>query len=209
MTKKQVLKYGVTVLIAAICIAAVVGVKYVVAKRKAAVLNSSSSIRRIGLETAPVKIVEFIDYRCGPCARGSKWLEDFMKRHPQDIFLEVEYFPLHKFPLGPVSFQFAECASRQGKFWEMHRLIFERQYQWIPMLDPNALFRLIAQEIGLDLVALDVCLKDEETKKQIERSKFKGDVLGVKATPTYVINGEMVVGTAELEKKTRQILGDR
>lgn len=117
MVKKHILKYIVTVLVIALSVAAVLGVKYVTSKRKQAVLNGSPSVRRLGPETAPVRVVEFIEYSCGPCGRGSKWLEEFIKQHPQDIVLEVEYFPLHKSPLGPVSFQFAECAARQGKFW--------------------------------------------------------------------------------------------
>lgn len=206
MKKKNFLKYIVAALIVVITVAVVQGTKCVISKIKQTVLSGPPSVRRLGPDTAPVHVVEFIEYSCGPCGRGSKWLEEFIKQHPQDIVLEVEYFSLHKSPLGPLSFQFAECALRQGKFWMAHRLIFERQYQWVPMRDPQPLFRLIGQEIGLDFQALDKCLKDAEVIKVIERSRFKGEVLGVKATPTYVVNGDVVVGTVELEKKVRQIL---
>ncbi|HRZ39998.1 MAG TPA: thioredoxin domain-containing protein, partial [Candidatus Omnitrophota bacterium] len=174
MNKKLIFKYFVTALILVIGVGTVQGVKLFRLKQKQTALNGAPSSRKAGPESAPIRIVEFIDYHCGPCGRGSKWLDDFMARHPQKIALEVEYFPLHKGPSGPISFQFAECALRQGKFWEAHRLIFERQYQWVSMLDPAPLFRLIAQEIGLDLNRLDACLKDESIKKEISRSKFKG-----------------------------------
>jgi len=77
----------------------------------------------------------------------------------------------------------------------MHDLLFARQ----STAEPRS-FADLAQEIGLDLMAFDACLKDDVTRAQIERDIQDGRVYGVEGTPTYFVNGRLVRGAVSFEE---------
>ncbi len=203
---KLTLKYVTSVCLVAVSVAAILSARSV-RMPKAGPGTDQGHSRVTGPETAPIIIVEFVDYRCAPCAAGSRWLKEFMAAHPGRIRLEVKFFSVHQFPLGPLSFQYAECASRQGRFWEFHDALFERQYQWQGMRDPSPFFRGMAFEMGMNMDDLGACLTDPNVRSEIDLMKLQGETLGVQATPTYFINGEMVVGRLALEKKLTETAG--
>ena len=123
------------------------------------------------------------------------------------MYLELKYFPLNSHFHSFTCARFAQCAAQQGKFWPFHDLMFDRQSEWKSFTSVNAVFRQMAQEVDLDLNKLDACLKDEKVEKVIWEDKEKGNALGVRQTPTYFINEEMVVGTKSLEDTLGTQLG--
>jgi len=115
--------------------------------------------------------------------------------------MQLKYFPLRNHAHGLQSARYAECASRQGKFWPFHDYLIDRQANWRRLSDATPAFDLMAREVGLDLEVLGQCLADEKTTTSIMKDKKEGDILGVKSTPTYYINGTMVVGTDSLKQE--------
>ncbi|VAX35116.1 hypothetical protein MNBD_UNCLBAC01-2109 [hydrothermal vent metagenome] len=193
-------KKNATIFIVIFVIAAVFGVKFFLSSKR----NNQSSIieaRVKGDKKAPLQIVEFIDFQCPACAMGAKYLKEFMKENPSVVHLEMKYFPLKSKAYGVLSAQYVECASKQGKFWSFHDYLVDRQAQWRKLTDAKPAFELMAEELQLDKAQLDKCLVDEKTTEIIFKDKKEGQDLGIRSTPTYFVNGEMVVGPKNLKEK--------
>jgi len=158
--------------------------------------------RSKGNVSAEVHIQEFIDFQCPACARGAKYLNKVMKAHPDLIYLEMKYFPLasiHKHAIKSASY--AQCAARQELFWPFHDRLIDRQDQWKKLINATPAFDLIAQDVGLDLESLKNCLIDDSIVEEIDRDKLDGRVLGVRSTPTYFVNKDIIVGAKSLAGK--------
>ena len=122
-----------------------------------------------------------------------------MARYPQDIRLQMKYFPLvHHHVHAMRSALYSECAGRQGKFWEFDELLLAQQQQWSPLINADATFDQIAGQAGLDKVQLNACISSDDAAKTINDDRSLGQSLGVQSTPTYFINNKMVVGAKSL-----------
>lgn len=159
-----------------------------------------------GSDNAPIKIVEFMDFRCPPCAIGSKYLKTQIKENPGSIRLEMKYFPLRINQNFAISARYAECAARQGKFWQYHDLLVEEQENWKKFMNPQTIFESYAKKIHLDFKQLDSCLQDKTLFTSIVDIKEEGAKLGVSSTPTYFINGKKIVGLKLLEQEISSLL---
>jgi protein-disulfide isomerase len=200
-------KKSVTVLILVVSVGMALGIKFRVGASRGR-LHPGGLSRVKGDDRAPVKVTEFIDFQCPACAGGAIFLEKFMEENPQLIRLEMKYYPLRNHAHGFLSAQYAECAARQGKFWPFEKILIARQKNWSRLIDAGPAFQLIAGESGLDLAALGQCLQDKSVDEFIMKIRGEGDVLGVKSTPTYYVNGKMVVGVNSLKMELNQYLKD-
>ena len=100
-----------------------------------------------GTENAPLTLVEYGDYQCPYCGAAYPVVKQVQKALGKKLRFVFRNFPLTQMhPYALVAAEAAEAAALQGKFWEMHDLLFERQQ----LLEPEAL-ALWAQELGLDL----------------------------------------------------------
>lgn len=202
MTGKN--KQLITVVVVLLTIAVVVGVRLYVSSQ---VIDTVAG-RTKGNPQAPVKITEFIDFQCPACAQGAKMLNARIKQYPEQIQVEMKYFPLQVHAHAFLSSRFAECAARQQKFWEYHDKLIYEQSDWSKVVNSYPLFQRMAGEVGLDMDQLDKCLSDPKVDKVINEHKEEGRKLGVRSTPTYFVNGEQLVGTRDLDKKIKELLGD-
>lgn len=178
--------------------------------QKTFVAQKAVASRSKGDPKAPIHIVEYLDFECPACARGSKLLKDYYEKYPSKFYLEVHYYPIpriHDHALQ--SALYAECAARQGKFWPFEELLIEKQSQWSRMLNAESVFREIASNVNLDPVKLSACVNDDNVKTMIFREKSEGKSRGVDSTPTYFINGKMVVGPNPLTDELSVLLGGK
>ena len=97
--------------------------------------------------------------------------------------------------------RYAQCAARQSKFWPFHDLVIDQQERWKSLINAAPAFQQIAQDIQMDMKKLEVCLQDPKIDEAILEEKDKGALRGVESTPTYFINGRMVVGFKLLEEE--------
>jgi protein-disulfide isomerase len=194
--KQNSKKKNVTVLIIVAIVLLIAGAKMFGSLNKKPV--DSVAARTIGPDTAKVKIIEFIDFQCPACAYGSKLLKEYRDKYPQDIQVQIKYYPLKSHAHAMVSALYSECAGRQGKFWQFHELLMPAQQQWSPMISPAGTFDSFAKQAGMDMGQLNVCLPSEDAAKSIEADRNLGNSLGVQSTPTYFINNKMVVGGKSL-----------
>jgi protein-disulfide isomerase len=112
---------------------------------------------------------------------------------PEDLNIVYRHFPLievHKNALPAA--KAAEAAAKQGKFWEMHNLLFEKQEEWGQ--DSNALDKFIsyAEGLGLDVELFKSDFDSKEVQDRIAADMASGDSLRVNATPTFFLNGNKV-----------------
>jgi protein-disulfide isomerase len=107
-----------TLVIVLVLVGLVAGAKIYLAPKKAEI--NIQMARAKGNPQARVKIVEFVDFQCPACAYGLKFLRTFIEQHPNDVYVQVRYFPLtNMHHHAMISALYSECAARQGKFWEL------------------------------------------------------------------------------------------
>ena len=162
--------------------------------------------RSRGNPKAAIWITEYFDYQCPPCAVARKNLDEVLKKSPDKVYLQVRYFPLAAHKNAMKAAVYAECASRQpGKFWKFHEQLFEHQTEWA--MDPYAELKFLgyAQNAELDLPRWDVCIKDPSVERFIIEEKAKGESLGVKITPSFFVNGKLVVGVNGLTEELKKL----
>ena len=147
-----------------------------------------------GPKDAPVTIVEFSDLQCPFCARGSSVLRDLMAEYPGQIQLIFKNFPLNIHPKAQLAHRAALAAAQQGKFWEMHDVLFANQQK----VNPDFV-RKTALELALDLARFDKDQNDPQLQAIIDRDQKEGARLGVNGTPSFLINGKLLVGAQPKE----------
>ncbi len=151
-----------------------------------------------GNPNAKVTIVEFADYQCPFCARMVPTLKDVIKKYDGKVNWVYRDFPLDFHPEAIPAAVAANCAGKQGKYYEMHHRLFEE----IRNLGSD-LYPKLAGELGLDAAAFSTCLKDPEQQQEVMRDQAAGAKVGVNGTPAYFINGRRISGgvdVAELSK---------
>ncbi len=160
----------------------------------------SGPLRAKGNPTAPFWIIEYIDFQCASCGRASLLLHDTMEKYPEKIYLQVRFRPLPNHLHGLRSAVYAECASRQGKFWDFYEIIFGKQPDWVNLEEVEPLFRTYADLAGLDRKELDACLADPTVEKKVQAEGEEAERHGIKATPSIYVNGKLIVGYKDFEQ---------
>lgn len=193
-----------TLFVVILCAAAIYFAKPFFGPNDILTTHLKSNIEKAKGDTkAALWIVEYIDFQCPSCRYGFRMIHDYMAKYPGQIYLQVHYFPLEGHPHGVESAVWVECAREQGKFWEFSRLIYEKQDDWVLLPDIRDAFKGYAKETGLDQRNLDICMEDNQARARITAEKEEGQKLGVESTPTFFVNGKMMVGPRPLEEYLR------
>ena len=154
-----------------------------------------SSGNSLGPADAKVTLSEFGDYQCPACAQYHKLIKDDIIPKYSDklkfVFLNFPLIDIHA--NAQAAAQAAEAAALQGKFWEMHNILYERQDDWSKQKNPQSKFEAYARELGIDV---DLFKKDSDSQKVIDlinQQAGLGDAFEVKGTPSFFVNGTAVV----------------
>lgn len=145
-----------------------------------------------GDPSAPVTIVEFSDYECPFCARFySETLGQIESKYIDTGKVKLIYkdFPLSFHPQAQKAAETAECAGEQGKYYEMHDLLFEQGVQ-----GGVAGFKQYARQLGLNTARFDACLDSGQMAAEIQADMVVGQKVGIQGTPGFIINGQLVSG---------------
>lgn len=148
-----------------------------------------------GAANAPVTLVEYGDYQCPFCGEAYAVLKQVQERMGADLRFVFRNFPLEEaHPLAVVAAEAAEAAGVQGKFWEMHDMLYENQDR----LEPEALVGY-AQALGLDMKRFADDVNSGKLSKRIKHDFQTGVMSGVNGTPSLFINGERYDGERDVE----------
>jgi protein-disulfide isomerase len=150
-------------------------------------------------------ISEFADFRCPQCARARLTFKQLLDGNPNAIRLIFHHYPLDSscnpnvpqqvHPGSCAASVAAECAGEQGKFWEYADLLFSDQKEYTP-----ADFSGLAGKLNLDLNRFQSCIDDGKVKEHIRRDIEEAERIGIKATPTLIINGHFIEGLPAPQK---------
>ncbi len=141
---------------------------------------------------AKVSVVEFFDPECEGCAAFHPILQKVLAEYPNDVHLIARYMLFHgnSFPAALA----LEGAGKQGKYWEMYAILLERQSEWSHQDKPvNSIFEGFAKELKLDLVEFNKSYDDFTFKAALAKDIADGKLLGVKGTPTFFVNGQILM----------------
>ncbi|HUD68258.1 MAG TPA: DsbA family protein [Candidatus Sulfotelmatobacter sp.] len=148
-----------------------------------------------GPADAPVTLVEYGDYECPHCGHAYPIIKALQRRFGKQLRFAFRNFPLREIhPYAEAAAETAEFAATQGKFWEMHDLIFENQNS----LSEQMLGEL-ALRLTLDTQVLTEALGSGAFAEPVRRDFSGGVRSGVNGTPTFFINGHRHDGDFELE----------
>ena len=143
-----------------------------------------------GSTSAPVTIVEFSDFHCPFCRKVQPVIDEVRAKYGAKIKLVYRDFPLDNLhPHARSAAEASHCAIEQGKFWEFHDQLFKND----PDTSPAALDRF-AKESGMDVDAFEECSSSGKYKTLVQASTQEGTQLGITGTPTFFINGRILVG---------------
>jgi protein-disulfide isomerase len=136
-----------------------------------------------------IVLVEYGDFECPHCRRAHPLIKRLLKEKGKDLNFVFRNFPLSEIhPHAQMSAIVAEAAGKQGKFWEMHDLIFDNQDR----LSAKFLMTL-AEELNLDLEKFAADSTSIEVATKVEKDFESGIRSGVNGTPTFFLNGSHVL----------------
>ena len=142
-----------------------------------------------GPRAAPVTLVLFSDFQCPFCARVEPTLAQLQKAYPNDVRVVWKHLPLPMHPQALPASIAAEAARQQGKFWEMHDLLFQNQSQLAPER-----YEPWARQLGLDARRFQAASTDPATRARVEEDGKLGARAASQGTPTVYVNCLPVVG---------------
>ena len=147
----------------------------------------------IGPVDAPVTLEEFGDFECPPCAALHPELVKIEKEYGTRVRIIFREFPLTQtHPHALAAARAAEAAGMQGKFWEMHHMLFETQRSWHDAFDVRPIFEQYATRIGLNLERFKNDIASQTVELRIFQDGKRAHALGVQGTPTLFLNGREV-----------------
>lgn len=152
---------------------------------------------RLGEDDAPITIIEFSDFECPFCSRAANGpVKQIIKEYVDTGKAKLVFmnYPLGFHQYAQIAAEASECANEQGKFWQMHDKIFENQ----PSLNKENLVKW-AQEIKLDMNMFNGCLNDNKYAQEVQKDMAVAQSAGVQGTPSFLINGQMIVGAQPFE----------
>jgi protein-disulfide isomerase len=142
-----------------------------------------------GEPSAAIVILLFSDFQCPSCAKVEETLKEVRDAFPKDVQVIFKHSPLPIHADAPLAHELAIEAARQGKFWEMHDLLFANQEK-LKRADLDG----YAQKLGLNMPAVTKALAERTHRPAVERDLVEARALGVTGTPTIYLNGRRAVG---------------
>lgn len=176
-------------------------------------IDSSILISKNAYQTnkknAKVTIVEFGDYECPACGFYEPSIEQVLKKYGKKVNYVFRHFPLPQHSKAETAAEAAEAAGVQGKFFEMHSLLFKNQNEWVQSDNALGLFVSYAKRLKLDTTKFETAVKTNKFKEKINEDLSDGARINITSTPTYFLNGEKFEGAAtfdNLDAKIKELL---
>jgi protein-disulfide isomerase len=140
-----------------------------------------------------VTIDEYGDYQCPPCGALHPIIKTLKGEYGDRIQFAFHHFPLTQLHSHALEASYAAAAAGlQGKFWEMHNLLYEKQSEWSEVGDFRPIALDFARKIGLDLPRFTRDIDGLQVVTVVSEDMQRGALLGVNGTPTVFINGQLI-----------------
>jgi protein-disulfide isomerase len=152
-----------------------------------------------GSPNAPVQMIVYSDFECPFCVKFFQTMKQIEENFKNQIAITFRHYPLFGHPDAKSAAEASECASEQGKFWEMHDKLFADNEAKRMSVDQ---FKQDAVDLGLEQEQFNQCLDSGQYQSKIIEQKNQGDKTGVTGTPTIFVNGNIYPGAYPFEDFT-------
>jgi protein-disulfide isomerase len=142
-----------------------------------------------GPANAKITIIEFSEFQCPYCKRGRDSMDEVLKAYPKDVKVVFKHYPLPFHKEAEPAAKAAWAAQQQGKFWEFHDIMFNKQDQL-----GMDLYLATAKELKLDEAKFKADMNSEAAAKQVKEDAEIGSKNGIQGTPGFFVNGVAVKG---------------
>ncbi|MDO8625468.1 MAG: thioredoxin domain-containing protein [Candidatus Diapherotrites archaeon] len=166
----------------------------------------------IGEPDAPIQIIEVGCFTCPFTKATEPLVAEVLQKYDGNVHFSFKYFPLPTHPYSREAAMSAECAREQGKFWEYKQKLFEHQLecrQSTDISELNARFSRIAKDLDLNTPRFDDCITSEKYRALVEEDKKQAIAAGIYGTPTFYVNGTVLVAPQSIEEFDRVIQKDK
>ncbi|PJE64679.1 MAG: hypothetical protein COU90_01320 [Candidatus Ryanbacteria bacterium CG10_big_fil_rev_8_21_14_0_10_43_42] len=158
----------------------------------ASTLTTNDWIR--GNPDAAVTLVEYGDFQCPACGAFYPLVKQLESEFANEVTFSYRHFPLTRaHPNAEPGARAAEAAGKQGMFWEMHDILFERQQEWSLRPSAKGMFLSYAEELGLDVAMFEDDLTANDVENFVKEDIQSGNASRVNATPTFFLNGKQIL----------------
>lgn len=143
-----------------------------------------------GGTSAPVTLIEYSDFQCPACSAFEPVIENILATYGDDVQFAYRHFPLYTIHANAEEAAYAsEAAAIQGKFWEMHDLLFDRQADWESLADTTGMFVAYADLLELNVEQFTSDLTSDAVRDRVKIDVNSANAAGISATPTFYLNG--------------------
>jgi len=170
--------------------------------------NAQPTNNIYGKSDVGVTLVEYGDLECPACGQYYPLVKQLKTDFDGHVAFQYRNFPLetiHAHAL--VAARYAQAAALQGKFFEMHDLMYENQQTWAQAADPTVYFVTYAQQLGLNTAKLKTDANSSATNNVINADIAAGNVYKISGTPTFVLDGKKIDNPRDLDS-FRKLLND-
>lgn len=157
-----------------------------------------------GNPESSVVLIEYSDFECPACASIYPVIERLANE--TDVRIEYRHFPLVQIhPYATLAAQATEAAALQGKFWDMHDVIFNTQSEWARLDNAEPFFISLADSIGIDTEKFEADLHSSEVKAAVTEDARRASRLRLPGTPSFILNGEILESVGSYESLKAQV----
>ncbi len=181
----------------------IVGIGIAILSRPAVVQKADPSrlsrpdSNKISTSSASVTLVEFSDFQCPACGAYYPVVSKVIKDLKKDLTFVYRNFPLtQNHPNALLAAYAAEAAGVQGKYWEMHDLLFTKQSDWSESSSARNIFIAYALTLGINVDQFKKDIDSDAVKNKVAEDVSDGNALGINSTPTFFLNGMKLTNPA-------------
>ncbi len=173
--------------------------------------NGNIGDHTFGNDKSKIVLIEYGDYQCPGCSVAAPEARRVTEKYKEHLVLVFRNFPIPSLhPNARAAAAAAESAGRQGKFWQMHDLLYEKQSSWeqADLQNRTKVFTDMARDIGINETKFVEDMATPEISRKINFDVAIGRASGVDATPTFFLNGEELKaeGSNYLEEAVKKAL---
>jgi NhaA family Na+:H+ antiporter len=150
--------------------------------------RDSESTHLRGNPKAPVTLEEFGDFECPPCGNIAGAILQLEKDYQPNLRVIFRHFPLIVHAHAREAALAAEAAGLQGRFWEMHDLLYREQSVWSKATNVRTVFNAYAGILGLDIERFKRDMDGDKVKARVALDQKQAVAIGVQNTPTFFLN---------------------
>ena len=160
--------------------------------------DESDWVRGAAVKDSKVVLTEYGDFQCPACGAYYPLVKQLEKDFP-NLTLVFRHFPLPQHGNAWPAAQAAEAAGAQGKFWEMHDMLYENQDFWSGEKNAQSIFQTYAQKLGLNIDKFKADFDSSKAKNKIEPD-LQGGTTQINGTPTFFLNNQKIENPQSYEQ---------